>query len=559
MTLRIRHVVATVGVSARQDLQDIQDLTVDSIRRALRCTEGDIEVEVRSVHFSDETVDAPGFVDLPIITRSVLDVGEFEVPRRLPLLRDVLAGFGDPSEFDVAVLTNADICVQPLFYEVVADITAQGYDACSITRRTVQPRFAGSSLAQLSVTGGTVHPGHDCYVFASSLLDGLDVGNVSLGVRYVARALGWGLQLAATDYRVFADLHATFHVGDDRQWVDPRFRDYDRHGIREAQGVVSRLVDRFGRDRVERLQGVGTFLDALDAGVDATIGPPRRRTYRTIDPPEVYDSPRMVFCATSGRTGTEFLATLLGQDQRVNAGHERPPTMAGEWLRRIAYEAPTASYAERMHKVAAIRAELESLQPHDVYVDTSHMFVKTHADVVLDSFEHGLVSVIVLRRDPVDVARSIFELGYFSVAGRQWLDWMVSPTAPHAMFRITPEQVTGPLDLIFGYLVDTECRTQDLRERAPGVDWIDTRLEELVTVAGAVALHDRLGLRVPKRLDGLVGARVNARTRAKAAKGLSITRGEVESRLDAFLTTHRQRPQVALFAENHGLGLPSSP
>ncbi|MEY2957756.1 MAG: hypothetical protein RLZZ01_324, partial [Actinomycetota bacterium] len=171
--MRIRHVLSTVGPSAPAELVTIQDLTLRSIERALRCAGDDLDVEVIAVRFPDEPVDREWLVDMPILERSVLDLGEFAIPRRLPLLSDVLAGFGDPADFDLAVYTNIDIAVQPYFYDLVADLRRRGDDAISITRRTVHPRYDGSTLAELSAAVGTHHPGDDCIVMASNLLASL--------------------------------------------------------------------------------------------------------------------------------------------------------------------------------------------------------------------------------------------------------------------------------------------------------------------------------------------------------------------------------------------------
>ncbi|NCG22612.1 MAG: hypothetical protein GWP47_00550, partial [Actinobacteria bacterium] len=159
--MRIRHVISTVGDSAPKELVEAQQLTLRSIRTALHCVEEGIDVEVRAVHFPDELLDCNWVTDCPVLNRSVLDVGEFEVQRRLPLLFDVLAALGDSSEYDVAVYTNVDITLQPLFYELIAEIHDKGHDATTITRRTVHPGFQGASLAGLSTANSSPHPGHD--------------------------------------------------------------------------------------------------------------------------------------------------------------------------------------------------------------------------------------------------------------------------------------------------------------------------------------------------------------------------------------------------------------
>ena len=549
--LRIRHVIPTVGGSAPAQLVEVQDVTFRSIERALRCVDPDVDVDVRAVRFPDEPVDAPWLTDVPILERSILDLGEFTIPRRLPLLPDVLSGLGDPSEYDVAVFTNVDIAIQPLFYDLISGIVDDGYDAFTINRRTVFPRFARTSLARLAATGGAVHPGHDCFVMATRVVGQLDVGDVALGVRWVARTLLWELQLLANRYRTFGNLHATFHVGDDRTWVDPALHDYEVHNETEAKALIERAIERWGRDRVERLVGVAPFLRAIDTDTEPQTRPPRLTKVAITTRPMSAGSHRLVFTASPGRSGSEFLSQLLGAAARTSAGHERQPTMTGPWLRRVAYDDSASSYQDRLVKVDALRSELGRMPAGWTYVDTSHMFVKTFADVVFDEFQHEQISVIVLRRDPIETARSFFELDYFGPRPRAWINWMISPTAPYSAFRLDPEEVEDQFDLIFGYLVDIEVRTQQLRDRTPAVGWIDARLDEIATPQGSAELFSALRLTRPAGIGDLLEERVNRRGRRKSEIDQHVPIEHVRDRMADFVCRHAGRREVELFLRNH--------
>lgn len=526
-------------------------MTLRSVERALRCADSGLEIDVRAVHFPDEPVDAPWLADMPILDRSILDLGEFARPRRLPLLPDVLAGFGDPDDYDVAVLTNVDIAVQPLFYDLVQSITEDGYDACSITRRTVQPAFAGSSLARLAATEGTVHPGHDCYVMSPALVERMDPGDAALGVRWVGRTLLWQLQLYASRFRSFGDLHATFHIGDDRVWVDPSLADYDRHNTDVARRLIERLIEEHGRARVERLVSAAPFVAAIESGGEVVTPTARETTFSIDARPPAGGAQRLIFSANPGRSGSEYLAELLGASPRADGGHEREPTMTGPWLRRILYEDPRASYEPRRVKTDIIRSELDGMLPGRAYVDTSHMFVKTFADVVFDDFPHDLISVVVLRRDPLEVARSYFALDFCGIRSRPWIDWIGVPTAPFAAFRAEPEEISDQFDLIFGALVDFEMRTDALRAVTPAVRWVDARLEEITTVEGAGELFRALSLGPPADLESAVSRRVNARDRRKSELEQPVDLGYVRERLEDFLHRFGHREEVERFRRLH--------
>jgi hypothetical protein len=180
------------------------------------------------------------------------------------------------------------------------------------------------------------------------------------------------------------------------------------------------------------------------------------------------------------------------------------------------------------------------------------MFVKTFADVVFDEFSHDRISVIVLRRDPVDVARSFFQLDFLGARPAPWVDWIIPPTAPQSAFPLGPDDIDDQFDLIFGYLVDIENRTGRLRELAPAVRWVDVRLEEITTGTGARAMFDALELAVPATLDEVVSSRVNTKAKVKVEFEQPVSRQRVEERLAAFIERHRDRPDLEAFVRNHG-------
>jgi hypothetical protein len=548
--MRIRHVLSTVGPEASADLCRAQDTTIESIERAIRAADPTLEIDVRAVHFADESPpDREWLTSVPTLERSILDFCESDLNRRLPLLRDVLDAFGDPEEYDLAVYTNVDIALHPLFYDLIRDIYGRGFDAFSINRRTVQARLADTTLADFATAVGTSHPGYDCFVMHPRLT-AAEVGALSLGVRGVARALLWNLILRAENYKTISNVHATFHIGDDRAWTDPRFAVFDDHNQRELLDVFTKLVDEFGLSRVRKLPGANTFTPTIEKGK-----PPRLKPLEQLAQPQMDKAPhrsgsnRLIFSANAGRSGSNYLTELLGAAALMNAGHERQPTMTGPWLRAIDSDGPAPSYEDRRLKAVAIRAELRELGSNVVYADTSHMFVKTFADVIFDDFPHHLLSVVVLRRDPFDVAKSFFALDYLGLGNTAWLDWMSSPTAPAAAFHIPAEEVVDQFDLIFGYLVGVEARTQALRAVTPEVNWVETRLDKITTAEGARWLFGRLKVVPPENLSEVTSRPVNAKSGRKRQFDQKVDRSYVADRWADFHRRFGENPQVAQFTE----------
>lgn len=555
--MRIRHIVPTVGPGISEDLDRAQPITLESIDRAIRVSDPRLHIDVCAVRFPDEPIPSPypWLRDLPVLDRSILDLGTFNPPRRLPLMQDVLRAFGNTDEFDLAVLTNADIAIQPLFYELIEDLVHRGHDAASITRRTVQPRFGRSTFAHYASTIGSPHPGHDCFVMTPSLIPPF-VGDLALGVRYVARPILWHLMLNARNFQTFSDLHATFHIGDDRQWVDPRLADYDRHNVREAHRVVDHLVEQHGEPAVAKLRGTWVFRKASQQGQQVQLEPPQRPAAHANQSPSRASSRRLIFSTNSGRSGSEFLSRLLDAAPHIAAGHERSPQMTGPWLRDLSYQGFDETLESRRWKAEAIRADLERLPPWTIYADTSHMFVKTFADVVFDEFEHHTISIVDLHRDPIAVARSFFALDYFGPVNVAWKDWMFPPTAPFAPFRLRADQIRTQFDLIFGYLVGIATRTRHLRALTPQANWVDAELTDLTTSQGARHLFEQLDVEPPTDLEPIVRDAVNTRAAPKDQFDQRLSSEQVAAHWHSFLDRFGEDRDVQAFARRHGTEAP---
>lgn len=256
---------------------------------------------------------------------------------------------------------------------------------------------------------------------------------------------------------------------------------------------------------------------------------------------------RLVFSANPGRSGSGFLARLLDTSPSIDAGHERDPALTGPWVRRVAFQGHDESSAERMIKLDVIARECAHLADGMIYADTSHLFVTTFADIVLDAVDHELVSIIVLRRDPVLVARSYFTLGTLGPNEGPWHGWHAAPSAPAMRFRLDRSEITNQFDLIFGTLVDSVARTNDLRTHAPGVTWIDVWLDQLTTGRGAADLFRQLGVPVPESLDDVPAAPVNVKRLQKDEVDLDVSTDLVTERLREFVHRFRSRPEVDQF------------
>jgi hypothetical protein len=87
---------------------------------------------------------------------------------------------------------------------------------------------------------GEPHPGHDCFVFRRDLYPQFVLGDLCIGALYVARPLLWNLELfGGAETR--RDLHLTFHLGDDRLWLEDDQDEYKEHNRQQFEWVAVQI------------------------------------------------------------------------------------------------------------------------------------------------------------------------------------------------------------------------------------------------------------------------------------------------------------------------------
>jgi hypothetical protein len=255
---RLAHVVNPVDLGANSDLYIAQPVTFESMRRAKALASDVVDVDLLAVGYSEDDGAMPqrGFKVLPELERSVLDVQHFDIPRKLPLLGDLLAAGFEGSDADYLVFTNVDIALTPQFYVRVAELIDAGHDAIIINRRTISKQHSSvNELAAMYAEYGKDHPGYDCFVIKRELYEQFNLGNICVGVHMIGRVLLWNLKAFAKNLLIETKEHLTFHIGDDVPSKDARLLDYIRHNVSEALAILGDLEKRAGL--LTRLQDEG--------------------------------------------------------------------------------------------------------------------------------------------------------------------------------------------------------------------------------------------------------------------------------------------------------------
>lgn len=242
------HIINPVYAPRSEDLLRAQPITFATMRQARLNCGPETEVLLLTAAYAEDKPAVPvDFQATPLLMRSILDLGQFEVPRKLPLLADILGRAYEATAADYLIYTNVDISLQPTFYTRVQTFVDAGWDAFVINRRTISNHF--QSLDQIPLMlqeRGRPHRGWDCFVFRRDYFPLLELGHVCVGLPRTGLALLANLVAVSGRIIEFTDERLTFHIGDARGWADPRLVDYMAFNTAEVLRILDRLEARYG-------------------------------------------------------------------------------------------------------------------------------------------------------------------------------------------------------------------------------------------------------------------------------------------------------------------------
>ncbi|SDL61414.1 hypothetical protein SAMN05421823_10751 [Catalinimonas alkaloidigena] len=246
--MNFAHIINPVQVKATSDLFVAQPVTFESMARARQNGAALAQVTLLTAQYpEDRDIIPEWYVQTPDLIESVLDKTSFRKERKLPIMRHILDRLydGTAEDTDYLIYSNADIALMPFFYEAIAKIIEQGYDAFVINRRTISKDFTQpEELPLMYAEVGKKHPGFDCFVFRRSLYPQFILGDACLGANWIGRVLIVNLMAFANKFRVFEQAHLTFHLGDDRSWRNPDFADYDAFNRQALITIIHQLLEK---------------------------------------------------------------------------------------------------------------------------------------------------------------------------------------------------------------------------------------------------------------------------------------------------------------------------
>jgi hypothetical protein len=323
----IAHIINPVKADPSSDLHLAQPVTFKAMWMAREVCKASVDVRFYSAQYPEDHGCVPeGFLKTRDLDRSVLDFLKDGSGRRLPILSDILDRLYHASEAEYLIYTNVDIALMPSFYLTVDRVIESGCHAFVLNRRTISKRYTSvEDLPLMFAEVGEPHKGYDCFVFRREAFPGFDLGNVCIGAPWNGRVLLWNLALSSDGFKEFKDLHATFHIGNDRVWTDETNADYAKFNKGEAFAVLDRLEKRDGA--IEKLKSLG-YLRNFERDEAGRLTRP--------EPGPVPTRNRFLFIGGLHRSGTSVVANCLKEHPDVSGFVETGvPQDEGQFLQSL--------------------------------------------------------------------------------------------------------------------------------------------------------------------------------------------------------------------------------
>lgn len=236
--IRVAHIINPVKVNEKSDLHVAQPVTFETMLRSKRNSLFCDQIELYTTQFEEDKEIIPdGFRVLSNLERSVLDVNPRLAKRKLPLIGDILSKVKEMDNPDYIIFTNMDIALMPYFYDAVVLYLEKGHDALVINRRRISDRYRTIEELPLMYSDlGRSHPGFDCFVIKTELLDRFILGNICVGISFLEATLVHNIFSFAQNPLYVPDAHLTFHIGMDV--LVPRNNEFYKHNRADFFGNI---------------------------------------------------------------------------------------------------------------------------------------------------------------------------------------------------------------------------------------------------------------------------------------------------------------------------------
>jgi len=250
---------------------------------------------------------------------------------------------------------------------------------------------------------------------------------------------------------------------------------------------------------------------------------------------------KVIFTATTGRSGSKTLAALFSTIPGCAAFHEPYPPGNGAVLRAATYgeQAILDRFYRNIKSINIHRASVGARY----YVEANHLFIKTFARHAVLEFGDRL-AIIHLVRAPIEVAMSMYCLQH--LPGTEIGDfWWLEYRAPTNIIKIadlleTDAEFSHPFYKGLWYWYETELRIAALRAEMPSLRmahfdtaWFNDKWRVLQLLRELGIDYDEV------RIESAVGRRDNDKVKDKVLPALPGEQAEQMHRRFQQLLTDR--------------------
>ena len=210
---------------------------------------------------------------------------------------------------------------------------------------------------------------------------------------------------------------------------------------------------------------------------------------------------KVIFVASTGRSGTGSISRLFASIDDVCSLHEPEPVIGGATM--IEKNKGNEHLARKIYtNVKSNVIRLERLTGKRIYFESNHMFIKSFIEYAVEDFGNK-VTVIHLYRNPVSVAKSLFDLQMIPGTERA-NEWYLDYKGNGNQIRIaeildTNERFAHDFYKCLWYWYEIEARVSFWKNRYKEIRFVDFKTEDLNKYGCVTELLQELGIKYDEK------------------------------------------------------------
>ncbi len=246
-----------------------------------------------------------------------------------------------------------------------------------------------------------------------------------------------------------------------------------------------------------------------------------------------------VFCITTVRSGSKYLAKIFKCAKETSAHHEPQPI--GQ-VHRLTLNVGTGD----PETVEFLEKKIEVINDKETkhYIETNHCFIKSFWNIVT-SFDE--VKVIRLLRDPYLVIKSFYS--WNRIPGNK--NWHLSPFASNNMIPYVVRDTA--VNRLIWYIQEIDARAKMFEARYPSIPVYTVDVEELNNISSVDKIFKWLKIEYSHtQVEKVIRDRFGINTKIDSVtekRSIDFTREEYLEALQAYLFNYYKKEQSSIVSD----------